>query len=119
MDYFFLFALWFLGTGFHVMQKIITLRKSFPTLSFGVVWSTFFNQEWDSLIVSVLVISVYELVIFIFNYNSFGFYQWFDDWGMYCLALVLGYGGQMLAYKYLNTAVDELNKKVDKMQDKL
>ena len=116
MDYLFCFIIWFFGVAFHIMLKIQGLRAQFPNLAFKMIWTTFFNQEWDSLIVSGLIISVYELALFICSYNGVVYPSWFDMWGMYVLAIVLGYGGQSIAYKYLNTAVDELEKRADQIR---
>ena len=39
--------------------------------------------------------------------------EWLEDWGMYIFALVIGYSGQRIAYKYLGAAEQILEKKVD------
>lgn len=118
MDYLFIFLLMLLGTAFHVMLKISGLRKNFPDFKFSVIWSTFFQQEWDSLMVSVLIIIANELILFIAIYNGIALPVWFDTWGMYVLALIEGYGGQALAYKWLNTAQKVLEDKADSVKGK-
>lgn len=102
----------FLGVLFHIMIKIMGYKKQFTTLSFGAIWKTFFKEEWDSLIVSGLVLCVTELAIFIINYQGINIPDWLQ-WGIYPISLVMGYQGQRIAYKFLNTASDALEKKAE------
>lgn len=101
-----------LGVLLHVMIKITGYKKTFPTLSFGAIWGTFFKEEWDSLIVSGILLMVVEVAIFIINYVGVVVPEWME-WGIYVIAMLLGYQGQRLAYKFLNTAVDALEKKAE------
>lgn len=113
MDYILCLLAMGIGIFFHVMQKVMSLRIKFKELGFAMIWKTFFEQEWDSLLVSVAVVCTYMLFLFICNLNKVVFTPWFDAWGMYVIALVLGYAGQRLAYKYLKTAEDVLEKKAE------
>ena len=101
-----------LGVFLHVMIKITGYKKTFPELSFGSIWHTFFKEEWDSLIVSGIVLLVLEVAIFIVNYVGVPVPEWME-WGIYVISILLGYQGQRLAYKFLNTAVDALEKKAE------
>lgn len=101
------------------MLKIRQLRIKFPDFHFRVVWNTFFDQEWDSLICSIFVIVTYTLAMFILRENKFIFWAWFNLYGQFGLAIVLGYAGQAIAYKYLNTASDKLIQKADELKDKI
>jgi hypothetical protein len=105
------------GVGFHVMQKIKSLRVKFPAFPFKQIWGTFFNEEWDSLIVSGLVLCVQQIALFIVEYNDVKMAAWLDAWGIFALAFVLGYCGQRVAYKYLGTAEAVLEKQVDKLNE--
>jgi len=112
MIYFLTILSLFIGVMFHVMVKIMGYKKQFPTLGFVTIWKTFFKEEWDSLIVSGLVMSVTELAVFIINYQQIDIPDWLQ-WGIFPIALVMGYQGQRIAYKFLNTASDALEKKAE------
>lgn len=101
-----------LGVFLHVMIKVTGYKKTYPTLPFGAIWGVFFKEEWDSLMVSGVVLLVVEVSIFITNYVGVQIPEWMN-WGIYVIAIVMGYQGQRLAYKFLNTAVDALEKKVE------
>ncbi len=119
MDYIFITALFVLCAMLHIGRTISKLKKDFPMFNFRQVIGTFFSQNWDTLIGSATVLGIYELVIFILLYNGIVFPYWFDMFGMYALAGVLGYQGQRLFYKWLDTAVDALEKKADQLKDKV
>lgn len=109
-----------LGIGYHIMQSVRRLRKRFPNLGMGDIFSTFFKEEWDSLFVSVLVLISYQMFIFIVRYNGIPMPAWWDKYlCAYWLALVLGYAGQRLAYKYLSTAEKVLEQKSDEINKQL
>lgn len=101
-----------LGVLFHIMIKVTGYKKTFPALTITTIWGVFFKEEWDSLIVSGLVLGATQLSIFIINYNSIPIPNWLN-WGIYPIAIIMGYQGQRLAYKFLNTATDILEKKAD------
>lgn len=113
MDYALITVTFLLGTGFHVMQKVMTFKKNFTTLGFNQIWGTFLKEEWDSLCVSSLILVTINVFLYIKIYNQWQFPLWLEDWGMYLFALVIGYSGQRIAYKYLGTAEQILEKKVD------
>lgn len=119
MDYILIFFSALLGTGFHVMQKINQQRIEFPQFKPTEIWTNFLKEEWDSLIVSALILIAQELAVFIIQYNGVKLPVWVDNWGMYIISCVISYGGQRLAYKYLNTSVDALEKKADTINNKL
>lgn len=118
MDYVFVFALFTISVMLHIMLKIRNLRTDFPTLSSGEIWKTFFKQNWDTLIGSGLVLLLYELILYIISYNDIVYPWWFDMVGMYVLAIILGWQGQRLFYKYLDTATAALEKKADQLKEK-
>lgn len=118
MTYLFILALWWFGLCIHMLQKIAQLRKRFPEFKPRMVIYTFFGEEWDSLLVSCVVICVYLLFMFILKMNGQVFWSWFAMYGQFGLALVLGYAGQALAYKYLNTATERLMEKADELKNK-
>jgi hypothetical protein len=101
-----------LGVFFHAMVKVMGYKKQFQTLPFKSIWSTFFKEEWDSLLGSVGILGLVELAIFIINYQSIAIPDWLQ-WGIYPISLLMGYQGQRILYKYLNTASDALEKKAE------
>jgi hypothetical protein len=107
-------AAFFLGCGFHVMGKVSALKKAFPSLLPNTIWGTFWKEEWNVLIGSVLVWVSVELSVFIINYNRIPIPDWLQ-WGIYPISLVLGYAGQRLIYKYLGTAESILEQKADQL----
>lgn len=102
-----------IGILFHVMQKVRVLRLKFPQLAPIRIWKTFFGEEWDSLIVSFLVWLVYEIWIYLSIVNQFKLPAMYKMYGIWLLALVLGYCGQRVAYRYLGTAEKVLQKRAD------
>ena len=60
MIHFLTFLLFIIGVGYHVMQKVMQLRKKFPDFGLKEIFTLFFKEEWDSLIVSFLVLCTYQ-----------------------------------------------------------
>lgn len=105
--------LFYIGVGFHVMQKVSALKTKYENkVDSSVIWSTFFKEEWDSLIVSALVWMVLVVGLLVVEYNKLSLPGWLTDWGLFGASLVLGYSGQRIAYKYLTTAEQALDKKI-------
>lgn len=112
MNYLITSALLILGILYHVFVSVGNLKKKFPAFSFKDIWVTFLKEEWDSLFRSALGVCVFELAVFVVQHYNVGLTQthWFF---VYAFALVWGYAGQRLAYKYLNTAEKVLEQKAD------
>jgi hypothetical protein len=125
MEYFLIIVLQLLGIGFHVMQKIISMGDNHPEKTRGQIFDTFFREDWDTLMVSALVLFTDLTIHFIMNYydphlmnTSFAFPAL---WGFtisyravsFIIALFLGYAGQRVAYKLFGTAEKLLNKKIE------
>lgn len=123
-EYLFLIFFQILGIGFHVAQKIFTLDKESPEKSMKEIRDLFFENEWSSLLISGLVLLFdfsFHVVVHIW-YPSFrenNITVPFLDITLpyvitsFIIALVLGYAGQRLAYKYLGKAEQYLSKKVE------
>ena len=112
-DYYFMMIGGLIGVIFHVMLKVRQLRIKFPDLSPGKVWGTFLFQEWDSLIVSGLVIMT---MVFIVHLGGVKYLGIGEDWATlitFVGMIVIGYSGQRIAYKYLNTAEKVLSDKAN------
>ena len=112
MIYFLTIIAFLLGVLFHVMVKVMGYKRQFSNLTFKTIWGTFFKEEWDSLMVSAIVLGVVQLSIFIINYYSIAIPDWLQ-WGIHPIALLMGYQGQRIAYKFLNTASDALERKAE------
>lgn len=124
MEYFFILVAQLLGIGFHVGQKIIQLDKANPEKSIKEVRSLFFENEWSSLFVSGLIVLAH---LFIHGMVQFYMPEEGDSlidipfttvkvpFGLagVLLAIVLGYAGQRIAYKYLGKAEEYLSKKAE------
>lgn len=116
MIYLLTISCFLLGVGYHVMQCIMKLRAKFPELGFKTVFATFFQQEWDSLLRSALVLFTFIIYLFITIGAEIKFPHWYYKWGIYGIALLAGYAGQRLAYSYLSTAESILEKKAEKLK---
>lgn len=115
MIHFLTILLFILGVGYHVMQKVMRLRRKYPQFNLPEIFGTFLKEEWDSLIVSFLVLCTYQLFLFIVEMSQMVMPSWWDKYlADYALALILGYAGQRLAYKYLGTAEKVLSEKAEK-----
>lgn len=112
-DYILISVAMILGVGYHVMQKIATLRVKFPTMRPGDVFNTFFVEEWNTLIVSGLVWATGLFVLYVIRTNEVKLPDWVENWGMYAIAAVIAYSGQRLAYKILGTAEQALSDKIN------
>lgn len=116
MDYIITSLLLVLGVCFFVMQKVSALKRKYSEIGFTKIWGLFFSEEWDSLMVSTLVLIVWNIFLTVCEMNQIKFPVWFDYYGIYALALVLGYAGQRLAYKYLTTIEGILEKKAEQLK---
>jgi len=117
MDYLITFFLMLLGAALHVMSKISALRKRFPELEPKTIWGTFYKEEWNTLIVNLICILLAEVFLYTTISNGQKFAPWFDNYGMYGLAVLWGYAGQRLAYKFLSTGEAVLEKKAEQIKD--
>lgn len=112
-------ALYLIGQGFHVLQKIGIYRKTYPSLGFSEIWGTFFKEEWNTLMVSALGLLLIEIAWYVIHREHLSLPTWLHDWGGdYGLSLISGYCLQRLVYKYLGTAEAVLEKRVDTLNGK-
>lgn len=114
MEYLIILILQFIGIGFHVMQKVTALDDMHSEKNWKQVFGLFLKHDWDTLIVSGLVIALNIVGHYIVNAYAPEFtasISYYHIWG-FMIALILGYGGQRLIYKYLGKAENFLDKKV-------
>lgn len=110
MIYILTIVLFVLGVGYHIMQTVDKLKNKHKEFSFKQIFSVYFNEEWNVLIRSGLVLATYELFLFIISMAEVVMPEWWEKYlVVYGLAVVLGYAGQRLIYKYLGTAEKTLN----------
>lgn len=117
MTYFITSIILALGVGFFVMQKITALKLKYNTKR-REIFSLFIQEEWDSLMVSCLVLAIWNIFLYIIAENEIKMPHWFDTWGVYSIPLILGYAGQRLAYKAFTTIEGVLEKKIEQIKDK-
>lgn len=124
MEYLFILIAQIIGIGFHVGQKIIQLDKAHPEKSIKEVRGLFFENEWSSLFVSIVIIVTHLFVHGMIDYYiperlSTSLEIPFTNFSVpfslagILLAIVLGYAGQRIAYKYLGKAEKYLSKKAE------
>lgn len=118
MEYLLIAAIYILGVGYHVMQKIGAIRAKFPDLHFDMVWKTFFAEEWNTLIVSALGLASVEIFWFIAHWKQIMLPEWLHGWGIYVFDLVAGYALQRLIYKYLGSTEKRLEKIAEDIANK-
>lgn len=111
-------ALYILGALYQVMRCIGDLRKKFPELSPGQLFSTYWKEEWNTLIVSALGIITLQLFGFIAHYKEMPIPDWLHDWGVYLLTPAAGWGWHRIVYRWLGTTEDVINKRIDSLTDK-
>ena len=124
MEYLLIIILQAIGCGFNVTQKVLELDKKFPDDSLKDVFDTFLKSDRVTLIASGLVLVLNLVTHFIIdNYapevrDTKIIIPIVDIAVSYIIAsfviaLVLGYAGQWLIYKWLGRAADVLSKKAE------
>ena len=114
MEYLIVFIMQLLGIGFHVGQKIVSLGNTYPEKGRVEVVRVFFREDWDTLFISTLVLLLNEMIHVIINgyanyitqYTNFYLYS-------FGAALLLGYAGQRLVYKFFGSAEKFLGDQID------
>jgi hypothetical protein len=114
MEYILIFLLELAGIGLHVMQKIIGIGNRHPGKKRPEIIGIFWDEDWDTLIVSAIVLFINLIAHFIVAEYATYLTEWeYYDLFSFGLALVLGYAGQRVIYNYLGTAEKYLNQQVE------
>lgn len=92
-----------LGVAYDAMSKVARVRKKHPSLSFKETWGTFFMEEWNTMVVSMLGWVTVQFAWYVIHLNKVKLPEWIDQWGVYLIAVLLGYALQRLIYKFLGT----------------
>jgi hypothetical protein len=118
MEYFLIFSLQLIGIGFHVAQKIKSLDAKYPDKSIRQIFNTFLDQDWVTLFISGLVIILDLVVHYILDSYTPELRKGVNYYVLYAfgIALVLGYAGQRIIYKWLGRAEEILDKQSDKLK---
>lgn len=114
MEYLLVFILQLLGIGFHVGQKIVSLGNTYPQKTWKEILTVFFSEDWDTLFISALVLILNECAHFIID----GYAHYLTEYPNFYLysfgtALLLGYAGQRLVYKFFGSAEKFLGNQID------
>ena len=114
MEYLIVFIMQMIGIGFHVGQKVVSLGNAYPDKSWKEILSALFVEDWDTMVISCLVIFLNEMIHFIINEYA-GHITELPNFYLYSFgtALLLGYAGQRLIYKFLGTAEKFLGDQID------
>lgn len=113
IEYLLIIALQFIGVGFHVMQKVIGFGNIYPDKTKSEIFKTFWKEDWDTLVVSLLILALNLTIHFIIWYfqpelRSMEYYHPIS----FATAFMLGYLGQRKIYSLLGTAERYIDKKV-------
>lgn len=114
MEYLIISILQLIGISLHVLQKVLELDKKFENDTLGSVFAMFWKTDRVTLIISFVILCLNLVVHYIIEDYAPQLRE-IDNWVLYGfgLALLLGYAGQRLVYKYLGKAEEVLNKKID------
>lgn len=114
MDYILIIILQFVGIGLHVAQKCLELDKVCPNDTLGDVFSMFWKRDKITLFISgfVLILNLaahYIVEVYTPEVTVMKYYPLYS----FGIALVFGYAGQRVIYKYLGSAEKFLDTKIE------
>ena len=118
MEYFLIFILQAIGIGLSVLQKVKSIDDKYPDFTKSQIWGVFWDEDWTTLLGSGLVLTLNLVTHFIVQTYAPHFEEITIMGVPYIIAalgiaLVLGWGGQRLIYKWLGSAEKVLDKKVN------
>ena len=95
------------------MQKVMWLDDKYPDYSPKKIFGIFFKTDWDTLIVTGIIMFLTLLIRFILEeelpIKEIAHYNLYT----YGIALTLGYAGQRIIYKIMGKAESTLSNKID------
>jgi hypothetical protein len=97
------------------MQKVSELDNKYPELKWKEVFALFIKEDWDTMVISGLVWAtqtVIHVILFIFAPELPASIEYYILWA-FGIALVLGYCGQRVVYKFFGSAEKVLIKQID------
>lgn len=109
------------------MQKLVTIRRKHRKENIRQIFSVFLYEDWNTLLCSMLILAL-DLVAHFIMHN---YTPWVHDMKVgipligevpfiiltFLFALILGYGGQRIIYKYLGTAEEFITKKAGELEN--
>lgn len=108
--------LFLLGIGLHVTQEIDKLRIKYPDKRPREIMRVFFEEEWNVLIRSALIMILYIVALVLVRNDSRESVRAIGHhWGIWPLALILGYAGQRILYAWLGTSVERLARESERL----
>ena len=115
MEYLLIIAFQLLGVSFHIMQKIIKLDDENKELSRKEIFKIFFDEDWDTLACSALILATHLVVHYAIDTYTPDFRAGINYYMLYVFAsaFMLGYLGQRAVYRWLGSA----EKKIDAIID--
>lgn len=115
IEYILILALYGLGAYFSALEKVSFIRKRNPGFTFKEVGNTYFQEEWNTIMVSLGGLAVIEIFWFIIHKENMTIPSWVHNYGgAYGIALVLGYCFQRVIYKFLGSTESAIQNKVGK-----
>ena len=114
MEYVLIIILQAIGISLNVLQKVMELDKNYPDDSLSDVFETFWKKDRVTVFISLVVVVLNVVGHYIAeNYTKAHESIEYYDLYTFGIALVLGYAGQWLIYKWLGKAAEALDKKVE------
>ena len=129
MDYVLIIIFEAIGMAFKIGQQIALLKKEHPERSKKEIINTYSNEDWNVLFMSFVVLC-FNLAAFYVIYSRLGI-DWTRAWDVTVfgiainlklealmvlfsvgIAVLFGYKGQDLLYKWFGSAADKLDKAV-------
>jgi len=130
MDYILIIIFQAIGVAFKVGQQVNVLKKLHPERTGKEIMNTYWNEDWNTLIMSWVVLCTNLAVHYVVSLLGIDFKKDFTILslelsygsvyllGSVVVASVLGYKGQDLLYKWLGSAADRLDKEVSEKINK-
>lgn len=114
MEYLIIILLQVVGFGLHATKKIAELDKANPDIPIGEIKRIFWGNEWYTFISSGLILLLNLVVHLSIHMYMPAWREWTWFYVMaFGSALVLGWGGQDLAYRLLGKTQGYIEKKFD------
>lgn len=114
MEYFLILILQLGGIGLHVFQKVKDIDSRYPDDTLKDVFKIFLREDAITLFASILILILNLVVHYIIGaYTTLPTTIEYYILYAFGIALLLGYAGQRLVYKYLGKAEEVLSKRLD------
>jgi hypothetical protein len=117
MEYLIITTMQIIGISLSFIFKIKALDTKFPDFTKKQIFAVFWDEDWTTLLGSVIVLALNLVVHFIMAQYTPHIFElvWltipYMVWS-FGIALILGWGGQRLIYNWLGSAEKALDKKV-------